>query len=202
MEPVPMLSILILAAGSSSRMRGGDKLLERVDGTPQLARAVGAALETGSPVFVALDPARPDRFDTLAGLAFQRVDVPDAGEGMAASLRRGLAACPPGAVLVHLADLPEIGTEDLRQMIVAHRANPDLILRATDETGRPGHPVIFPDWARAVLGTLSGDEGARQVLQTERARLRLIPLPGRRATTDLDTPEDWTNWRAQKEKGR
>jgi CTP:molybdopterin cytidylyltransferase MocA len=197
-----MLSILILAAGSSSRMRGGDKLMEQVAGRPQIARAVTAALDCGLPVLVALDPARSDRINALAGLRLQRVDVPDAALGMAVSLRRGLAASPPGAVLVHLADLPEIETADLQKMIAAHRETPDLILRATDEAGHPGHPVIFPDWARPALATLSGDEGAKRLLQTEQARLRLVPLRGRRATTDLDTPEDWANWRAKKEKGR
>lgn len=201
-DPAPLLSILILAAGASSRMRGGDKLLEKVGGVPQIRRAVTAALDTGLPVFVTLDPSRGARREALAGLAFTMVSVPDAGSGMAASLRRGIAACPPGAVMLHLADLPEIGAEDLRHLISAHHATPDLILRATDETGRPGHPVIFPEWARPDLAALTGDEGARRVLQARAARLRPIPLPGHAATTDLDTPEDWANWRAQKEKGR
>jgi CTP:molybdopterin cytidylyltransferase MocA len=197
-----MLSILILAAGSSSRMRGGDKLLERVEGQPQIRRAVSEALDTGLPVFVTLAPAKRARIDALAGLGFTAVPVPDADSGMAASLRRGIAACAPGAVMLHLADLPDIGAEDLRTLIAAHDAAPDLILRATDETGRPGHPVIFPDWARPELSALKGDEGARRVLQAHAAHLRPVPLPGLGATTDLDTPEDWANWRAQKEKGR
>ncbi|MFN4170461.1 MAG: NTP transferase domain-containing protein [Pseudorhodobacter sp.] len=197
-----MLSILILAAGSSSRMRGGDKLLEQIDGVPQLVRAVSAALETGRPVLVALDPARRDRIAALAEMAFRPVAVPDAAQGMAVSLRAGLAACPDGAVLVHLADLPEIGAEDLRHMIAAHHETPEMILRATDAEGRPGHPVIFPDWARPALASLSGDVGAKHLFKTEKARLRQIALPGLRATTDLDTPEDWETWRAEKEKGR
>jgi CTP:molybdopterin cytidylyltransferase MocA len=197
-----MLSILILAAGASSRMRGGDKLLEEVAGKPQIRRAVLDAIDTGLAVFVALDPARMVRLDALAGLDFIAVPVPDASSGMSASLRRGIAACPPGAVMLHLADMPEIGAEDLRILIAAQRANPDLILRATDATGRPGHPVIFPEWARPEFSDLTGDEGARRVLQAHSARLLAIPLPGLRATTDLDTPDDWANWRAKKEKGR
>ena len=51
--------ILLLAAGSSSRMRGGDKLLEPVAGRPLLTRIAEAALATGLPVHVALPPDRP-----------------------------------------------------------------------------------------------------------------------------------------------
>ena len=46
------------------------------------------------------------------------------------------------------------------------------------------------------LMTLKGDEGAKSVIVRHRARLRLVPLPARHATTDLDTPEDWAAWRA------
>ncbi|MBL4917685.1 nucleotidyltransferase family protein [Szabonella alba] len=191
-----MPAILILAAGSSSRMRGGDKLMEQIDDRPQIARAVMAAAATGLPVLVALDPARTARIAALAGLNYQSVAVPDAASGMAASLRRGLVAAPPGAVLLHLADLPEIDSADLSRMIAEHHATPDLILRATDAAGRPGHPVLIPDWARPALAGITGDSGARNLLRTEAARLRMVPLPGLRATTDLDTPEDWAAWRA------
>lgn len=37
------IATLILAAGRASRMRGRDKLLESVDGTPLLARICAAA---------------------------------------------------------------------------------------------------------------------------------------------------------------
>ncbi len=181
-------------------MRGGDKLLERVDGQPQIARVVAAAVATGLPVLVALDPARPARISALEGLAFQSVPVPDAASGMAASLRRGLAVAPPGAVLVHLADLPDIGTEDLNRMITEHHVTPDLILRATDDSGRPGHPVLFPGWARPALADITGDRGARDLLQAEAGRQRSVALPGLRATTDLDTPEDWAEWRAARQR--
>ena len=41
--------ILILAAGASSRMRGADKLLQPIDGIPQIARIAKAAIATYEP---------------------------------------------------------------------------------------------------------------------------------------------------------
>lgn len=190
-------AILILAAGSSSRMRGGDKLLEEVAGMPLLARITRAALDTGLPVTVALPPDRPARAGVLDGLAVTRVTVPDARVGMAESVKAGLAAIPQGAgVMLLLADLPELTAHDLQRMVAAWRAEPEAILRGAAADGTAGHPVCFPPDLREELETLQGDEGARSVIVRHRARLSLVPLPDRHAVTDLDTPEDWAAWRA------
>ena len=134
-------AILILAAGSSSRMRGGDKLLEEVAGMPLLARITRAALDTGLPVTVALPPDRPARAGVLDGLAVTRVTVPDARVGMAESVKAGLAAIPQGAgVMLLLADLPELTAHDLQRMVAAWRAEPEAILR-----GAAGLDIIGGD---------------------------------------------------------
>ena len=198
MSNTPDLHILILAAGAASRMRGADKLLETVDGTPLLTRIAQAAISTGHPVWVALPPDRPARNAALDGLALHCVLVTDAQLGMASSIRAGLGAISPhAAVMLLLADLPEIEAGDLARMADAQTLHPQAILRATDAGGRPGHPVIFPPWSRAALSAISGDEGARMLLRSHAAQVRMIALKGAHATTDLDTPEDWAAWRAR-----
>lgn len=189
--------ILILAAGASSRMGGRDKLLEPVEGTPLLRRLALAGLATGHPVTVVLPPDRPGRGAALDGLDLRQVMAVDAREGMAESLKAGLAALPPeAAVLLLLADLPEIGPEDLAAVLRAGAFDPDLIHRGATAEGQPGHPVLLPPWLRPELLALTGDQGAQPVLRRHADRVRLVPLPGHRAVTDLDTPEDWAAWRA------
>jgi molybdenum cofactor cytidylyltransferase len=189
--------ILILAAGSSSRMRGADKLLEPVDGEALLRRIAHAALETGCPVTIALPPDRPARLAALQELNIRPVIVAHPDRGMAESLKAGLAALPAAApVLVLLADLPEMTGPDLTRFLTIWAKAPEAVLRGASASGQPGHPVGFPAWLRAELMALTGDQGAREVLARHKDRLRLVPLPGDHATTDLDTPEDWANWRA------
>lgn len=188
--------ILLLAAGSSSRMRGGDKLTEPVAGEPLLRRSARIALATGCPVTVTLPPDRRARDAALDGLPVTRVTVSRAADGMAESLKAGLATIPAGrGLLLLLADLPEVTTEDLRLLLSTWQDEPQAILRAAAEDGTPGHPVCFPPDLRDDLMTLKGDEGARGILIRHRARLHLVPLPARHAVTDLDTPEDWAAWR-------
>lgn len=176
-------------------MRGGDKLLEPVAGLPLLRRQALAALEV-APVIVTLPPDRPLRARALEGLALRQVEVADAAEGLAASIRAGVAAAADGsALLVMLADMPEVGAGDLAALVAAHRGARQAVIRAAGEDGTPGHPVLFPARMLPALALLQGDRGARDLLRAEAPVL--VPLPGRRALTDLDTPEDWAEWRAE-----
>lgn len=191
-------AILIPAAGSASRMQGRDKLLEDVGGTPLLRRQARLALSTAAPVLVTLRAGHPDRRAALDGLDGLEVrTLRDAAEGMAASLRAGGAwAMSRGArgLMVLLGDMPDLRVDDLNKLVRAFSSEPDKAWRATDETDRPGHPVILPARLFPRLAGLKGDVGARPILADE--TLGLIALPGHRATTDLDTPADWAAWRA------
>ncbi|WP_050527263.1 nucleotidyltransferase family protein [Pseudorhodobacter aquimaris] len=193
----PPVTVLVLAAGASRRMRGVDKLLEPVAGQPLLRRIVGSALGTGAPVLVALPRNNPARRAALAGLAASIIPVANTQEGMANTLRKGVAALPrTNAVMVLLADMPEIDTSDLATMIAVYCTAPQKIHRATSQDGVPGHPVIFPPWAHDDLLALQGDAGARAVVTKHARAVIAVPLTAAHATTDLDTPEDWAKWRA------
>ena len=190
--------ILILAAGASSRMRGGDKLLEQVDAEPLVRRQAHVALATNSPVLVTLPSLTHPRAKALSGLAVQQVEVPDADLGMSASLYRGVAALPKGAeaVMILPGDMPELQTEDLQKLIAAFDSAPSpCLVQAAAQDGTPGHPVLFPKDCFDDLAHLDGDQGARSVLRANAHRLLRIALPGQRALIDLDTPEDWAHWR-------
>lgn len=191
------LAIIIPAAGASVRMEGRDKLMEIVDGQPLLLRQVKRALATGAPVYVTTRTDRPDRIAALdkSGARLVHVAAPD--EGLAASLRAGIAALPVSvsAAMILLPDLPDIDTSNMRAMIAAHNRDPKMILRATTEDGTPGHPTIFPRRLFADLAKINGDRGAQALLRT--TEFITVPLQDQRALNDLDTPEDWNAWRAK-----
>lgn len=190
--------ILIPAAGASRRMRGQDKLLLPVGGLPLLRRTAETALATGAPVIVTLPPNATARRAALAGLDLTLADIADASLGMSRSLVGGLAAIagagPTDGVMILPADMPGFTAEALSRLIQAFQAEPDLIFRGSAKTD-PGHPVIFPRRLWVDLHAVTGDEGGRSVLKGQQDRVRLIPLPGRMALIDLDSPEDWQDWR-------
>ncbi len=196
-------AILVLAAGRATRMRGRDKLMEEVAGQPLLSERVATARATGAPVWVTLPPRadRPGRWAALEGAGAGLIEVGDADNGMSASLRAGLAALPADcpALLVMLADMPEITTADITALLAPFDGT--TILRGASAEGHPGHPVLFPARDFPALAALTGDAGARDLLRAEAGRVRLVPLPARHALTDLDTPEDWAAWRAARPRG-
>ena len=199
MEPdqTPNIAILLLAAGQSSRMRGRDKLLEEVDGAPLLSTMVKRAQATGCSVFVTL-PNMEHQRASLIGSATP-IMVPDASDGMAASIRRGVAALPKyiKAVMILPADMPELTSQDFLAVLQAYTSEDRAILRGASADGRPGHPVLFPRECFEDLIVLKGDQGARALLKSGTYSVRLVPLPEEHALTDLDTPEAWARWRAQ-----
>lgn len=202
MTQVPSdLPIILLAAGQSSRMRGADKLLEMVEGVPLVRRqAEMACAATSGPVIVALPDAPHPRYSALEGLQVQIVPVPDASEGMNASLRRAFATVPadaPAAMLL-LCDLPDLTTSDLKTVLQAVDLNkPTLVWRGTTDTGAPGHPIVFAAPLFDRFAKLTGDAGGRDVIKAAQGHIEMVPLPGNRARMDLDTPEAWAEWRAR-----
>jgi molybdenum cofactor cytidylyltransferase len=191
----------VLAAGASRRMRGRDKLLEPLaDGRPVLRAVVEAAQASrAEQVVVVVPPDAGARRAALAGTDAGIVEAPDWAEGMAASLRAGLRAVSghTDAVVVMLADMPEVGAAAIDRLIAAFDPEEGReICRALSADGAPGHPVLFGRRFFETLAGLQGDRGARDVLRDAAEFVTDVPTPGRGAVVDLDTPEDWAAWRA------
>jgi CTP:molybdopterin cytidylyltransferase MocA len=176
-------------------MRGRDKLLEDVDGQALLRLMVARARKAGASVVrVVLAEGQTDRAAELRDFTDIEIIHLPAGRDMSDSLKAGIAGLDC-AVMILLADLPDLTAHDLYLMLTFAQMHPDAILRAADNKGRAGHPIVFPRDLLPELVKVTGDQGARAVLEQHGARIVHIPLPETRATTDLDTPEDWAAWR-------
>ena len=187
-----MIATLLLAAGQSSRMRGGDKLLEIVDGKPVLGLLAARALTLG-PTFVTVPALNHPRRKVLPNAA-QVVAVQ--GQ-MSDSIKAGIMALPDttSGVMILPADMPDITAQDMAAIHAAARASDALIVRAATEDGRAGHPIYFAATLFHLFDTLSEDRGAFRLAKGYEDQTLLVPLRGDRARLDLDTPEDWAAYR-------
>jgi molybdenum cofactor cytidylyltransferase len=93
--------------------------------------------------------------------------------------------------------MPEVGAGDIDRLIAGFDPEEGReIVRAVAADGTPGHPVLFGRRFFESLAALRGDRGARDVLAEAGEFAVEVPTGGRRALTDLDTPEAWAAWRA------
>lgn len=182
-----MIRGILLAAGASSRM-GADKL-----GLPwRGATVLDATLERWSGVDEIHEILLVRRHEQ-AGEGWLRVRVlvnHSADEGMGSSLRLAAEALPPDteAVVVGLADMPEIASTTIAALISAWRPlGPQGIVAPCFE-GRRGHPVVFGAQHIPALRALGGDIGARSILKAHDYKLLKVEDPG--VLIDLDVPGD------------
>jgi len=186
------LHAIVLAAGASRRF-GSPKQLVRLNGRPLLHLAVSRAVEVaGQSVTVVLGANAAELAPLLRHSPASVVINRDWAEGMASSLRTGMARIPAAAeaALLLLADQPAVSTEDLRRLVATWRRQPHCIV-AAQYAGTTGVPAIFPREDFAALGALRGEAGARTLLRRGGERIVRVPLPG--AAIDIDTPEDLLN---------
>jgi len=186
------IAAVVLAAGRSTRMGGPNKLLAEIAGRPLVRIVVEEALASrAKPVIVVVGHERAEVEKALAGLPVQLVHNPDFAQGLGTSLKAGIAAVPAEAdgTIVCLGDMPQVDASLIDQLITAF--DPDrgaLIVMPTVE-GRRGNPVLwsrrfFPD-----LMAIEGDVGARHFIGRYSEAVLEVPLEGRAALVDVDTPE-------------
>jgi molybdenum cofactor cytidylyltransferase len=185
---VAALAGVVLAAGGGRRF-GGPKQLASLGGVSLIRRAAALALEhCPRGVVVVTGAAAGEVAAEVADAGVRTAHNPAWREGLAGSLRVGIDALPAGEVacLVLLADQVLVDRDDLRRLIAAWSAAPQLVA-ASAYAGAVGVPAIFPVAYRARLRQLSGDGGARALIASL-PEISRVAMP--HATCDIDTPAD------------
>jgi len=191
------LDAIVLAAGAGSRF-GGGKLLAPWGDRPlldgALATAFAAPVKTVSVVWGA-DPrvlavAEAVAARTGAPGRLRLVHAERHAEGMAASLRAGVASLDPSSegVFVFLGDMPRVAAEVTAALAHALAAGADAA--APSFAGRRGHPVLFASGLYPALLDLSGDRGAASVLVGLGERLALVEADDDGVLFDVDQPAE------------
>ncbi len=183
-----MIPAIILAAGSGRRM-GGPKALLIVGGESLLRRAVRTALGAGcSPVVAVVGTWDPNLGDLNVEIQVNS----QAAEGMASSIRTGIAALPAEAeaALLLAVDQPLVDEPLLRQLIALAWLDPKRPA-ACAYGNTLGIPAVLPRRLFPALMDLRDDCGAKAILLREEAATLPFPEGG----LDLDTVEDLERFR-------
>jgi molybdenum cofactor cytidylyltransferase len=188
---VPRLTVVILAAGFSTRL-GSPKALVRVRGESLLRRTarLAAALQPRTLVIVA--PPRAPRYRReLRGLAVQLVVNRARASGLASSVCAGMhSARGSGGVLFLPVDLAKLQLGELVHLVERWCAAPRrAVARRIAGTSRGGIPLLLPKSLHGAARLATGDVGLRDVLgRLPQSAFVLLDLPS--AGDDVDTPAD------------
>lgn len=179
---------LVLAAGFSRRF-GTDKRRARLNtGQTLLAASLALPCAQLAQVWVVLRPE--DETEALAvPTCVHVVRSESAAHGMGHSLASGIQAigqqAQAEAAAVFLGDMPWIEVDSLSHLLAL--ASPEHIVVPTFQ-GQPGHPVIFGRTFWPELQQLTGERGAKALLQKHPQAVRRLELNDPGVLRDIDTP--------------
>lgn len=182
-----MIAGLLLAAGRSRRF-GADKLCAKLDGKAVIRWSIGA-LSPLDAIYVVVPPGADGVMQALSRLDVRFVVNLGRDEGMASSIRAGVAALPEDAraVVIALADQPHASAAVTRAVVDRWKAGGVSAVAPSYQDGR-GHPVLFGRDCFAELLALRGDAGARSVMDGLGGDAALVEVP-EGMPIDVDTPE-------------
>jgi molybdenum cofactor cytidylyltransferase len=191
---LPGLTVLILAAGFSSRL-GRPKALARVRSVSLLRRTLLLAARLAPAKILVVLPHRAARYRFEArGFTVTFVTNLRRGEGLSSSVRRGVARSRFSSALLLLpVDLATLQPRDLSRLISRWQASRRRVIARRigrgGETQRGGVPLILPRWLYTRALDVTGDIGLRELVNSVSADQRaLVDLPS--AARDVDTAED------------
>ena len=197
-KPEPMVgragvAAIVLAAGQSTRMAPYHKLLvaDR-GGKTMIARTVDNVLASGArPILVVVGHRADDIKAALGGRPVTYVSAADYASGLSASLKAGITAVPPEATgaLVCLGDMPLVTGRMIDRVIAGFDSDEGRGIVVPVHQGKIGNPILwdrrfFPD-----ILALSGDSGARKLLDSHAEAVAEIDLGDDAVLRDFDTME-------------
>jgi molybdenum cofactor cytidylyltransferase len=185
------IPILLLAAGSSSRMGRAKALLPWGEGT-LIEHQVKTLLKTGHPVVVVLGH-QPDQVLPLLDNYPVRVSVNQHWKkGMGSSIAHGIRQLkkefPEAAgVLITQLDQPLITSAHFNKMLSVYLPESRQIIVSQSPTGWQGVPVLFARGYFKELQELNGEGGARKIFRSHPQEVKVVECGD--ILEDMDTPE-------------
>ena len=191
-KPGRRLAAILLAAGRSTRMGGPNKLIAEISGRPLVRIAAEELLASRArPVIVVTGHQRERVAAALKGLDVVLVHNPDYADGLSTSLKAGITAVPAGAdgAIVCLADMPQVDAGLIERLLGAFDPEKGALIVMPTTDGKRGNPMVWSRRFFPELAAIDGDVGARNLIAQYPEAIAEVPVTGKAALVDVDTPD-------------
>lgn len=187
------ITAVVLAGGASRRMGAVNKLLSPVGGQPMLRHVLAAVSASRVDDVVVVTGFDAEGVRTcLDGFDVRFAHNPRFADGLSTSLRAGVLAVPDTAagVVIVLGDMPHLKSATIDALVRRFLDSDGAAVCVPVHRGRRGNPVLWPRACFADILSLSGDTGARRLIDTYRERVSEVAVDDDGVHVDIDTPAD------------
>jgi len=192
LTPLSSISIILLAAGGSTRL-GRPKQLVQIGTRSLIRRAADTALGSRAKEVIVVIGASAERIRAeLKDLPLSVIENSKWQEGISSSIKAGLEVLSPqseGALFL-LCDQPYVSSDLLNQLIDCFEPS-ETPLIACEYGETVGIPALFSRSLFPDLKRLTGDVGAKSIIRARPETTKTIPFP--RGDVDIDTIDDLEN---------
>jgi len=188
--------ILLLTAGKSSRM-GQPKALLSIKGQPLISYQIDRLKELGLPITIVLGAYADAISNSAISKEVRLILNKDFEKGMGSSIAFGTTSIRNAnpeidAILVCAIDQPLIPLDHFENLLSTASKTDFSIIQSLSEVGWKGIPTLFKSNHFKALSKLTGDEGAKSIIQNNRSMVKAIKAPTD-SLIDIDTYEQYQN---------
>ena len=197
-----MISAILLAAGSSSRMKGENKLMKKVKGKPLIQHSINNLLGSAVDEIVIILGYENKTVQSIIkkNKKIKIVFNKNYKNGISTSIKVGIKniSSKSNSFFVCLADMPNINQNIYNKLIKAkfkynNKVSRDLkkdIIIPTFE-GKNGNPVLFSKQMKSEMLKIKGDYGAKELIRLNKNKSLSIPVKNSGIILDYDKSDDF-----------
>ena len=187
-----MISAILLAAGQSKRMNGENKLTKEIQGTPLIKHSVKNILASSIDELIVVLGHQKETIEKLINKneKIKFVFNKDFESGIASSIKTGLnnLSEKTEAFFICLGDMPMVNPNIYNQLIKS--INKREIIVPTYK-GQQGNPVLFAGSMKEKIVNISGDVGAKKILELNKDKILNLEINDQCVTKDFNTQDSF-----------
>ena len=187
-----MISAILLAAGQSKRMNGENKLTKEIQGAPLIKHSVKNILASAIDELIVVLGHQKETIEKLINKneKIKFVFNKDFESGIASSIKTGLnnLSEKTEAFFICLGDMPMVNPNIYNQLIKS--INKKEIIVPTYK-GQQGNPVLFAKSMKEKIINISGDVGAKKILELNKDKILNLEINDQCVTKDFNTQDSF-----------
>ena len=189
-----MISAILLAAGQSKRMNDENKLTKKIQGIPLIKLSVKNILASSIDELIVVLGHQKEIIEKLIDKneKIKFVFNKDFESGMPSSIKTGIdnLSDKTEAFFICLGDMPMVN-HDIYNQLIESKDNKEIIVPTYK--GHQGNPVLFNKSMKEKIMSISGDVGAKKILELNKNKTLSLEVNNQGVVTGFNTQKDFSS---------